>query len=414
MAWYLRKALRTGPLRINLSKSGVGLSLGVRGARLGLNRRGAYVHAGRGGLYYRKQLGRRHTNQRHGHTAARPETVDLFADTDALHPGPPLDDSHPPEPQSELGPLGTGGAFVIALLTLPSGWLDALAMLAVALPMGLAVWAVDAAGGAWVRRRLAREAPPPTAARQALPTRRPGKTRSLPARIRAEAALLDWVAAQVAAGIPDTDDAAAEPPALPALARAFGLPLQRAHSLLLAEYRAELRDCLEDHLLAADEEAALEARRHWSGLQPQDLQAELALVASMSEARRVLAGAWSPVDTQAQLVRGEQARHESEARQVVVRVLRRFQRNGVPHRVLGWQIEREGRLLVTDRALRFGDPVPVTRYALADITELELVPEANLIRLSLRNRVSDLAFSTPDAVVVAAHIQAAMAAAQSD
>ncbi|MCH8496678.1 MAG: DUF4236 domain-containing protein, partial [Balneolales bacterium] len=56
MAFYLRKAFKTGPIRFNLSKGGVGLSAGITGARIGLNRRGAYVHGGRHGMYYRKHL----------------------------------------------------------------------------------------------------------------------------------------------------------------------------------------------------------------------------------------------------------------------------------------------------------------------------------------------------------------------
>jgi uncharacterized protein DUF4236 len=56
MGLYLRKSFRFGPLRLNLSKSGFGLSGGVTGARLGIGPRGPYVHAGRYGLYYRKSL----------------------------------------------------------------------------------------------------------------------------------------------------------------------------------------------------------------------------------------------------------------------------------------------------------------------------------------------------------------------
>jgi hypothetical protein len=56
MGLYLRKAFRAGPVRFNLSKSGIGLSGGIKGARLGAGPRGTYVHAGRHGLYYRKHL----------------------------------------------------------------------------------------------------------------------------------------------------------------------------------------------------------------------------------------------------------------------------------------------------------------------------------------------------------------------
>lgn len=56
MGWYFRKSLGFGPLRVNLSKSGVGYSLGVRGARIGANARGTYIRMGRGGVYYQKYL----------------------------------------------------------------------------------------------------------------------------------------------------------------------------------------------------------------------------------------------------------------------------------------------------------------------------------------------------------------------
>jgi hypothetical protein len=47
MGFYIRKALRVGPLRFNLSKSGIGVSAGIRGLRLGTGPRGNYVHMGR-------------------------------------------------------------------------------------------------------------------------------------------------------------------------------------------------------------------------------------------------------------------------------------------------------------------------------------------------------------------------------
>jgi hypothetical protein len=56
MGFYIRKSLRVGPLRFNLSKSGIGASVGIKGFRLGTGPRGNYVHAGVGGVYYRKTL----------------------------------------------------------------------------------------------------------------------------------------------------------------------------------------------------------------------------------------------------------------------------------------------------------------------------------------------------------------------
>jgi hypothetical protein len=56
MGFYIRKSISLGPVRFNLSKSGIGASVGVKGFRVGSGPRGNYVHMGRGGLYYRKTL----------------------------------------------------------------------------------------------------------------------------------------------------------------------------------------------------------------------------------------------------------------------------------------------------------------------------------------------------------------------
>lgn len=72
MAWYIRKSVSVGPIRFNLSKSGVGTSGGVTGFRIGMRPDGSsYVHAGRHGLYIREELGGR----RDGGQALLPKSV---------------------------------------------------------------------------------------------------------------------------------------------------------------------------------------------------------------------------------------------------------------------------------------------------------------------------------------------------
>ena len=56
MAFYFRKSLKFGGLRLNLSKSGVGFSAGFKGFRVGTGPRGNYIHAGLGGVHYRQTL----------------------------------------------------------------------------------------------------------------------------------------------------------------------------------------------------------------------------------------------------------------------------------------------------------------------------------------------------------------------
>lgn len=57
MGWSFRKSKSFGPFRLNLSKSGVGVSTGVKGARLSFGPRGTYVNLGKNGIYYRKKIG---------------------------------------------------------------------------------------------------------------------------------------------------------------------------------------------------------------------------------------------------------------------------------------------------------------------------------------------------------------------
>jgi hypothetical protein len=63
MGFYVRKSIKAGPFRFNLSTSGLGVSAGVPGFRVGTGPRGNYVHVGRGGIYYRATLG---GGSRHG------------------------------------------------------------------------------------------------------------------------------------------------------------------------------------------------------------------------------------------------------------------------------------------------------------------------------------------------------------
>lgn len=56
MGFFLRKSINLGPIRLNLSKSGLGVSTGVKGLRVSTGPAGNRIHIGRGGLYFRSKL----------------------------------------------------------------------------------------------------------------------------------------------------------------------------------------------------------------------------------------------------------------------------------------------------------------------------------------------------------------------
>jgi hypothetical protein len=86
MSLFLRKSLRFGPVRFNLSKSGIGVSAGVKGLRIGKGPRGNYVYAGREGIYYRKTLGGSRVRPTPPATvpASSPPALDTMSPADAM------------------------------------------------------------------------------------------------------------------------------------------------------------------------------------------------------------------------------------------------------------------------------------------------------------------------------------------
>ena len=84
MGFYIRKSVSLGGVRLNLSKSGLGVSTGVKGFRVGMNGRGTYVHMGRGGLYYRQQLSwNRHRSQ--SRSSKRPQAAPAAMDSGVFY-----------------------------------------------------------------------------------------------------------------------------------------------------------------------------------------------------------------------------------------------------------------------------------------------------------------------------------------
>jgi hypothetical protein len=96
MPWYYRRSFGKGPFRLNLSRRGVGMSVGVKGFRVGTGPRGAYVRAGRGGFYYQQYLSA---------PSARPPQLPA---SPSPHPGPAV----PPSPAVHQTVLGTPVEFV--------------------------------------------------------------------------------------------------------------------------------------------------------------------------------------------------------------------------------------------------------------------------------------------------------------
>lgn len=88
MGWGFRKSFKFGPMRLNFSKSGIGVSAGVRGARISAGPRGTYLNVGRGGLYYRQKIGGAAGTRASTAYAPQPEAVAEALPQDSLYQYP--------------------------------------------------------------------------------------------------------------------------------------------------------------------------------------------------------------------------------------------------------------------------------------------------------------------------------------
>ena len=423
MGFYLRKSFRAGPIRFNLSKSGIGVSAGVTGARLGMSSAGrAYVHGGRGGLYYRKSLGSGSGRGRSGaagdiapQEAASREPVELTEETGATYGSPEQPEETdrfetPARPGSTSGwsVLCLVGAFLLAALLDWIPWAIAgagsvLAGLGVGV-LGLVRERVGDAYGRLLDERLgASDSITITGDVQSeIDAARAGRW-LVPADARyfEQLAYSTLVEAGMATGWE-------EPADLDRLARAeevLSLDPEFVRRAKLDAYRRAHVEATADHDLTNAEEAALERARTAFDLSDDDLAEELSLVDRLRGLRAIQGGALPRVEAATKLRSGEVCHLQSEGRLLKRRVLRSFSRNRQRYKVRGFVIDKAGKLLVTNKRILLIHK-GTTSISLARIVDLEVDEDRQLLTLTRDGPVTPSYLTTPDALRAGAVIAA--------
>ena len=422
MGFYLRKSFRAGPIRFNLSKGGIGASLGVTGARVGLSSAGrAYVHGGRGGLYYRKSLGggRRGSGVQGGSEGAAAGSrawnapVELTEETGATYGA--LGDAEEDAPDAPAaaerkspptyGWLALGAAAAGLLLPAPfpalvaAGVLSALVVLAILRRMR------RAAGDAYGRLLDAQ-----TAAAERIDDS---------ARAALEAARRDrWLTADdaryfeerayLAALETATANAVADPGAFERVAELEGSldldPGFRRRARLDAYARAHV-EAVSDHDLTEVEEQALARARAALALTDEELADELTLLERLRELRAIRDGELPVVETTTKLPGRETCHLESEGRLLKKRLLRSFSRDRQRYKVRGYVIDKEGTLLVTSRRVALVHQ-GVTSIPLGKILDVEVDHDRRLLVLTRDGVATPTYLTTLDALRAGAIVDA--------
>ncbi|HET9947751.1 MAG TPA: DUF4236 domain-containing protein, partial [Longimicrobiales bacterium] len=416
--FYLRKSLKLGPLRLNLSKSGVGMSVGVPGLRVGMSPRGrSYLHAGRGGLYYRTSLGGSGSRSR-TRAGARAEPLVIHADTGAAYepvaePGVELLSVEPPRSPllwPEIVIALAGGALGL-LLGGVAGWAVAaaavaggLALLVAGVRRMRAVRRLSDALAAWVRagvgsdaeravERALADAPLPPEARRAELSRH----------------LLLACRAAVEDGVVGDGELAL----LARLEAWLGGASDFTRAVRADAFRAVWLEAVADHDLSEGEERTLEHVRQRLGIPPEEVEGELELVERLRNLRAIRSGRLPVVRPSIPLRKSEVCHFESEGRLLNEKQLDSFQRDGRKIKVRGLVVDKEGTLLVTDRRTLLvhegTSSIPHDR-----VLDVDLDLDANVIRITKDGSARPKILSTPRALEAAALIARLSGAAVSD
>ena len=434
MGFYLRKSFRAGPIRFNLSKSGIGASFGVTGARVGLSSQGrAYVHGGRGGVYYRKSLGgggrRQGGRDADGPAAlepaapaaaapdptsppARGPVIELTEDTGATYGAlreqgqaadamaAPVRPSPPTYGWLALAAVGAG-----LLLPSPFPAVAAAAVFAALVALGARRGRRRAAGDAYGRlldARIAAADPITSGERGAIDAaRRDPRLTPADARYFEERAYLALVEDAAAHG-------AGDPGALERLAEVDGLvgldPAFRRRARLDAYSRAHV-EAVSDHDLTEAEERALDRVRTAFELTDEELADELSLLDRLRELRAIRDGDLPVVDSTVKLSSREVCHLESEGRLLKHRLLRSFSRDGQRYKVRGYVIDKEGTLVVTSRRVALVHQ-GVTSFPIGKILDVEVDHDRQLLVLTRDDVATPACLSTPDALRAGAIVAA--------
>ena len=393
MGFYLRKGFNFGPIRVNLSKSGLGVSAGVKGARIGVNSQGrAYVHGGRHGLYYRKNLGSVRSGGRpSGMGNYSPKsTEEIFTDLGNTYPLFKL--QHRP---LDLKPLVTeqGPWFLLGgILMLLLGWMLSAPVLQfglVLVGLSLLFWHFYKAFDSKKLMKSFNELSSLNSGQQV-----EGQWLQAVAGIKsqqrlgllAEQVMDAWLEQQLKEGVAVSLDS---------LLGFLPLETDRAKEIALSKYLEAVDTALGDHYLSAEEILWVEnLGKQWK-IPSSEIEEEKKLIRRFEKIRDLQDGELPNLYFSRPMANGEEGYFQDEGRLLVMRVQDTWQSNNVRYKSMGYQVEMEGLVRVSSRGVEIQEGRNIRSYALRQIEDVHLVADQGVVEVYLQNRKNPLVFTTP-------------------
>lgn len=422
MGFYLRKSFSAGPVRLNLSGSGVGVSFGMKGARVGIGARGnTYTHVGRHGLYYRSSSSGRAgaVRQRKTSTEVRTSVVDSsissVGSSSAFFDDKQISSKRVHVDFALSGPhcvwqwvLGIAGVIVLLSGSTergsqpdPSseGW-------RLAIGLGLLGWVVfryirhvylsDKASR--LHDQLMR-----VLNHQRDETCAPEQLGELTVKMQAgklQGQYLDYAKYRCYTDyleriLSDVRISPAEAATLKTLEDVLNLDEASLLKFKRWVFNRAYLEVVEDRFLSRDEDGGIRHAKEVLGLSDDDVADELGTLEVLRSVRTIGEEGLKPIEVDVTLGKGEVCYHKTRGRIVKDKTLKSYQSGGQRHTIRGTVVEKEGDLYLTStRIIIVGEGV--TSIKLEKIFDVETDLDDNSISLDVDNRKSQLVLSVPD------------------
>lgn len=420
MGFYLRKSFRMGPVRLNLSKSGLGVSAGVTGARVGLTSQGkAYVHGGRGGLYIREYASS--SKRSRGQSQTGNEPVVLYEDTGVTFAPSGIESSSASlqeqlvRTERRIGVyllLPLAGLLVLGVSNSLVGFPAAIAtVLGAALlviwpvPMILA-WRHNRAGtqlgkklelilgpARSLNEGQQREISEALADKRVTLADRKYQTRMAYLRL-------------VLAIVRDRPVSDEEIEVLTQAGRLLNLSEAFIGEARADAFREVYLEAIGDAELSEPEQTALDHIRRRLGIPEEALKVELEVVRRLREVRKIREGELPVIEPGKPLQKSEVCHYEAPARILKEKNIKSFQSEGQKYNVRGLLVDKEATLLITNKRMLLVHQ-GTTTVRLDKILDLDVDYDRSLLIVTKDGTRSPVIITTPDALKAGAIVAAA-------
>ena len=422
MGFYIRKSFKAGPFRLNISKGGLGVSAGVTGARVGVDSKGrAYTHAGRYGLYHRQFHSGSGGTEKVRIAGSAPRLLDeeIHVTTGATYPtklggfdsvtapGARRNIAQPKRPA--LGLLLIAVSLLIVLGVLSSGTLSPPWWLATAFILGslaLVAFGIRNMRIAWMSADLQRavseafQGESNAADTQIVEERvRDGRLPTDDIQFVGKRAFAQLILEVVEDGRVEQDEKAK----LAWCERTFDLGGDFVMASKVEAFQTVFLRAIADRVMTAEEEAALYRVQTELGVPEHAITEMQEIIEELAEVRRVRDGQLREISTAHKLQRDEKCYYEGPGRLLKYKILRSFTEDGIRHKMKGFEVAKEGALLLTSKCVTLRHE-GTSNIQYKKILDVEVDADRNLLTLVKDGVQKPVFITTPGATQAGAII----------